>query len=74
MLSATILFQLIDGICQQLLNFYRSGETHLKMFTTQFIPSLAFLHLTDKSYSAVQTLLVSLYNLEVGIYRILYHR
>lgn len=56
---------LIDGICQQLLNFYRSGETHLKMFTIQFIPTLVFLHLSDKSYSAVQTLLVSLYNLEV---------
>lgn len=56
---------LIDGICQQLLNFYRSGETHLKSFTLQFIPTLVFLHLSDKSYSAVQTLLVSLYNLEV---------
>ncbi|CAH1966558.1 unnamed protein product [Acanthoscelides obtectus] len=31
----------------------------------QFIPSLAFLHLTDKSQTSVQTLLVSLYNLEV---------
>ncbi|CAG9836724.1 unnamed protein product [Diabrotica balteata] len=56
---------LIEGICQQLLNFYRSGETHLKRFTIQFIPTLVFLHLSDKSYSAVQTLLVSLYNLEV---------
>ncbi|CAH1115681.1 unnamed protein product [Psylliodes chrysocephalus] len=56
---------LIDGICQQLLNFYRSGEAHLKRFTIQFIPTLVFLHLSDKSYSAVQTLLVSLYNLEV---------
>ncbi|KAF7278078.1 PI4KA lipid kinase complex subunit hyccin [Rhynchophorus ferrugineus] len=56
---------LIDGICQQLLNFYRSGEPELKKFTVQYIPSLVFLHLTDKSYTAVQTLLVSLYNLEV---------
>ncbi|CAG9768585.1 unnamed protein product [Ceutorhynchus assimilis] len=56
---------LIDGICQQLLNFYRSGEPQLRKFAMQFIPILVFLHLTDKSYSAVQTLLVSLYNLEV---------
>ncbi|CAG9859574.1 unnamed protein product [Phyllotreta striolata] len=56
---------LIDGICQQLLNFYRSGEIYLKRFAVQFIPSLVFLHLSDKSYSAIQTLLVSLYNLEV---------
>ncbi|XP_056642082.1 hyccin [Diorhabda sublineata] len=56
---------LIDGICQQLLNFYRSGEAHLRRFTIQFIPTLVFLHLSDKSYSAIQTLLVSLYNLEV---------
>ncbi|KAG5897445.1 hypothetical protein JTB14_002706 [Gonioctena quinquepunctata] len=56
---------LIDGVCQQLLNFYRSGETHLKRFALQFIPVLAFLHLSNKSYTAVQTLLVSLYNLEV---------
>ncbi|VEN49819.1 unnamed protein product [Callosobruchus maculatus] len=56
---------LIDGICQQLLNFYRSGEPHLKKFTMQFIPSLAFLHLSDKTQTSVQTLLVSLYNLEV---------
>lgn len=56
---------LIDGICQQLLNFYRSGEENLRRFAIQFIPTLVFLHLSDKSYSAVQTLLVSLYNLEV---------
>nr|CAH7713663.1 unnamed protein product [Callosobruchus chinensis] len=31
----------------------------------QFIPSLAFLHLSDKTQTSVQTLLVSLYNLEV---------
>ncbi|XP_030763184.1 hyccin [Sitophilus oryzae] len=56
---------LIDGICQQLLNFYRSGEPELRKFTVQYIPSLVFLHLSDKSFTAVQTLLVSLYNLEV---------
>jgi hypothetical protein len=57
---------LIDRICQQLLDFYRSEEQQLKKFTLQYIPTLVFLHLTEKSYTAVQTLLVSLYNLEVG--------
>ncbi|XP_068903696.1 hyccin isoform X3 [Tenebrio molitor] len=57
--------QLIDRICQQLLDFYRSEEQQLKKFTLQYIPTLVFLHLTEKSYTAVQTLLVSLYNLEV---------
>ncbi|EFA04775.2 hyccin isoform X2 [Tribolium castaneum] len=56
---------LIDGICQQLLDFYRSGEEQLKKFTLQYIPTLVFLHLTEKTYTSVQTLLVSLYNLEV---------
>lgn len=56
---------LIDGICQQLLNFYRSGEPHLRKFAVQYIPALVFLHLSDKSYTSVQTLLVTLYNLEI---------
>ncbi|XP_049822953.1 hyccin [Aethina tumida] len=56
---------IIDGICRQLLDFYRCGEPQLKKFAMQYIPSLVFLHLTDRSYLAVQTLLVSLYNLEV---------
>ncbi|XP_044268076.1 hyccin isoform X2 [Tribolium madens] len=56
---------LVDGICQQLLDFYRSGEEQLKKFTLQYIPTLVFLHLTEKTYTSVQTLLVSLYNLEV---------
>lgn len=56
---------MIDGICRQLLDFYRSGERQLRRFAMQYIPTLVFLHLTDKSYTAVQTLLVSLYNLEV---------
>ncbi|XP_050302223.1 hyccin [Anthonomus grandis grandis] len=56
---------LIDSICQQLLNFYRSGEPQLRKFAIQYIPALIFLHLSDKSFTAVQALLVSLYNLEV---------
>ncbi|XP_066254888.1 hyccin [Euwallacea similis] len=56
---------LIEGICQQLLNFYRSGEPQLRRFALQYLPILVFLHLSDKSCTSVQTLLVSLYNLEV---------
>ncbi|KAK9870712.1 hypothetical protein WA026_008283 [Henosepilachna vigintioctopunctata] len=56
---------MIDGICRQLLDFYRSGEKQLKKFTLQYIPVLVFLHFSDKSLSSIQTLLVSLYNLEI---------
>ncbi|XP_044751893.1 hyccin [Coccinella septempunctata] len=56
---------MIDGICRQLLDFYRSGEKQLKRFTLQYIPILVFLHLGDKTISSIQTLLVSLYNLEI---------
>lgn len=56
---------LVDGVCRQLLDFYRSGEKHLKKFALQYIPTLVFLHLSDKSLASVQTLLVSLYNLEI---------
>ncbi|KAL1514188.1 hypothetical protein ABEB36_003484 [Hypothenemus hampei] len=55
----------IYSICQQLLNFYKSQEPQLRRFAMQFIPILIYFHLSDKSCSAVQTLLVSLYNLEV---------
>ncbi|XP_065163986.1 hyccin [Atheta coriaria] len=57
---------IIDKVCQQLLAFYRSGDNSLSKFAIQFVPDLAYLHLSDrKSYPAVETLIISLYNLEV---------
>ncbi|KAL3283190.1 hypothetical protein HHI36_006342 [Cryptolaemus montrouzieri] len=56
---------MIDGICRQLLDFYRSGEKQLRKFTLQYVPMLVFLHFSDKTLSSIQTLLVSLYNLEI---------
>lgn len=58
--------QMIDGICRQFLEFYRSGEKQLKKFVMQYIPTLVYLHLSDiYGFPAITTFLVSLYNLEV---------
>ncbi|GJQ69798.1 hypothetical protein Trydic_g22356 [Trypoxylus dichotomus] len=57
---------IIEKICKQLLGFYRSGDQHLKKFVMQYIPSLIWLHLSARQmYPEVETLLLSLYNLEV---------
>ncbi|KRT81988.1 hypothetical protein AMK59_5248 [Oryctes borbonicus] len=57
---------IIEKICMQLLGFYRSGDRHLKKFVMQYIPSLIWLHLSARQiYPEVETLLLSLYNLEV---------
>ncbi|XP_017772458.1 PREDICTED: hyccin [Nicrophorus vespilloides] len=57
---------IIDRICQQLFAFYRSGESGLKKFAMQYIPHLVLLHLAHrKTYPSIETLIVSLYNLEV---------
>lgn len=58
--------QLLERICRQLFAFYRSGEIQLRKFVMQYVPSLIYLHLSSpKMYPAVETLIVSLYNLEV---------
>ncbi|XP_071052520.1 hyccin isoform X2 [Onthophagus taurus] len=57
---------LIERICKQFLNFYRSGEKSLRRFVMQYIPSFVWLHLSAKEvYPEIETLLLSLYNLEV---------
>ncbi|KAI4465763.1 hyccin related [Holotrichia oblita] len=57
---------IIEKICKQLLGFYRSGDQYLKKFVMQYIPSLIWLHLSARQiYPEVETLLLSLYNLEV---------
>lgn len=64
--SVNFYLQLIDGICRQLLEFYRSGEKQLKKFVMQYIPTLVFLHLSDiTAYPSISTFLASLFNLEV---------
>ncbi|KAF7385716.1 hypothetical protein HZH66_011558 [Vespula vulgaris] len=63
--------QLVDTVCNQLFDFYRSQEIELRRFTLQFLPTLIFIYLNSaahgdiKNCRTVETLLIGLYNLEV---------
>ncbi|XP_034951325.1 hyccin isoform X2 [Chelonus insularis] len=63
--------ELVDTVCNQLFNFYRSRESQLQRFTLQFVPTLVFIYLNSvahgdiKNCRSVETLLIGLYNLEV---------
>lgn len=67
-----IFFQLIHSICNQLYKFYISKEDGLRKFTLQFIPILIYVYLNavcvgeKKSCRSVETLLISMYNVEVS--------
>ncbi|XP_011646166.1 hyccin isoform X2 [Pogonomyrmex barbatus] len=63
--------ELMDEVCNQLYNFYRSREIELQRFTLQFLPTLIHIYLNSaahgdiKSCRSLETLLIGLYNLEV---------
>ncbi|XP_063984492.1 hyccin isoform X2 [Diachasmimorpha longicaudata] len=63
--------ELVDTVCNQLFDFYRSREIELQRFTLQFVPTLIFIYLNSvahgdiKNCRSVETLLIGLYNLEV---------
>ncbi|XP_043274324.1 hyccin [Venturia canescens] len=63
--------ELVDTVCNQLFNFYRSREIELQRFTLQFVPTLIFIYLNSvahgdiKNCRSVETLLIGLYNLEI---------
>lgn len=63
---------LIHSICNQFHRFYLSNEENLKRFTLQFIPVLICMYLTSvalgdkKSCRSVETLLITVYNVEVS--------
>ncbi|KZC04780.1 Hyccin [Dufourea novaeangliae] len=63
--------QLVDTVCDQLYNFYRSQDTELQRFTLQFLPTLVYIYLNSaahgdiKNCRSVETLLIGLYNLEI---------
>ncbi|KAG5345751.1 HYCCI protein, partial [Acromyrmex heyeri] len=63
--------ELMDEVCNQLYNFYRSREIELQRFTLQFLPTLIYIYLNSaahgdiKSCRSLETLLIGLYNLEV---------
>lgn len=64
-------FQLLHSICNQFHSFYRSTETVLRKFTLQFVPTLIYIYLNSvaqgdkKSCRSVETLLISVYNIEI---------
>ncbi|XP_027031542.1 hyccin [Tachysurus fulvidraco] len=62
---------LLEPVCHQLFEFYRSGEAHLQRFTLQFLPELVWSYLSvsagrDPHHSGcIEALLLGIYNLEI---------
>ncbi|KAM4698586.1 hyccin 2 [Rhinophrynus dorsalis] len=64
--------ELLEPICHQLFELYRSSEVRLKRFTMQFLPELicVYLRLTAsrdrQSNGCIEALLLGIYNLEIA--------
>ncbi|XP_018425657.1 PREDICTED: protein FAM126B [Nanorana parkeri] len=64
--------ELLEPICHQLFELYRSSEVRLKRFTMQFLPELIsiYLRLTAsrdrQSNGCIEALLLGIYNLEIA--------
>ncbi|XP_069504432.1 hyccin isoform X2 [Ambystoma mexicanum] len=64
-------FKLLEPVCHQLFEFYRSGEERLQRFTLQFLPELIWCYLTVaasrdlQSSGCIEALLLGIYNLEI---------
>lgn len=65
------LSELLEPVCHQLFEFYRSGEFELKRFTLQFVPELVSSYLSVisarnmHSSGCIEALLLGIYNLEI---------
>ncbi|XP_067859668.1 hyccin isoform X1 [Heptranchias perlo] len=63
--------ELLEPVCHQLFEFYRSGEVALKRFTLQFLPELVWSYLSViatgdmHSSGCIEALLLGIYNLEI---------
>ncbi|XP_063777785.1 hyccin isoform X3 [Pseudophryne corroboree] len=63
--------ELLEPVCHQLFEFYRSKEKNLKTFTLQFLPELIWCYLSLstsrdlQSNGCIEALLLSIYNLEI---------
>ncbi|XP_077446309.1 hyccin [Stigmatopora argus] len=63
--------ELLEPVCHQLFEFYRSGEPQLQRFTLQFLPELLWSLLSvsaardPHTSGCVQALLLGIYNLEI---------
>ncbi|XP_078094779.1 hyccin isoform X2 [Mustelus asterias] len=63
--------ELLEPVCHQLFEFYRSGEVELKRFTLQYLPELVWSYLSviatreKHSSGCIEALLLGIYNLEI---------
>ncbi|XP_054240736.1 hyccin isoform X2 [Indicator indicator] len=63
--------ELLEPVCHQLFEFYRSGEKQLLRFTLQFLPELMWCYLAVsasrdlQSSGCIEALLLGVYNLEI---------
>ncbi|XP_053266410.1 hyccin isoform X1 [Podarcis raffonei] len=63
--------ELLEPVCHQLFEFYRSGEELLLQFTLQFLPELIWCYLAVsaskdlQSSGCIEALLLGVYNLEI---------
>nr|XP_057902332.1 hyccin isoform X2 [Doryrhamphus excisus] len=63
--------ELLEPVCHQLFEFYRSGEPHLQRFTLQFLPELLWSLLSvsaardPHTSGCIEALLLGIYNLEI---------
>ncbi|XP_040289604.1 hyccin isoform X1 [Bufo bufo] len=63
--------ELLEPVCHQLFEFYRSKEKNLRTFTLQFLPELIWCYLSLstsrdlQSSGCIEALLLSVYNLEI---------
>lgn len=48
------LLQLMDTVCNQLYNFYRSREIELQRFTLQFLPTLIYIYLNSAAHGDIK--------------------
>lgn len=64
--------QLLEPVCHQLFELYRSSEDRLRRFTLQFLPELVWIYLRitasrdRQSNGCIEALLLGIYNL-VGV-------
>ncbi|KAI5091911.1 hyccin isoform X2 [Silurus meridionalis] len=62
---------LLEPVCHQLFEFYRSGEARLQRFTLQFLPELVWSYLSvsasrnPQHSGCIEALLLGIYNLEI---------
>lgn len=52
--NVKLLLQLMDEVCNQLYNFYRSRELELQRFTLQFLPTLIYIYLNSAAHGDIK--------------------